>query len=155
MEWLKPLNRQLYSQKAYTFSEMIIALMCWSILLLFFIPMQYRTYENFQASRTLQQLKEDVLLVQHLTMNDHIYYSLNFYQQKGTYELYDTKKRKTIFTRKLPEKWGMKLTTLPSSVRFNQKGMIRKAGTMHLMAPKKTYKIVFPFGSSRLRVEES
>ncbi|WP_370551062.1 competence type IV pilus minor pilin ComGD [Halobacillus sp. GSS1] len=141
-------------RNGYTFTEMVIVLLCWSILLSCFIPLQYRTYQKLEADLTLQQLKEDLLLTQHLSMNDHVYYTLNFDQESGGYVLYDTKERKPIFTRKLPEQWAMRLTTLQPTVRFNQKGIIQKAGTMYLYAPNKTYKIVFPFGSSRLRIEE-
>ncbi|WP_147299264.1 competence type IV pilus minor pilin ComGD [Halobacillus trueperi] len=147
-------KHQQKAHNGYTFTEMVIVLLCWSILLSCFIPLQYRTYQNLEATLTLQQLKEDLLLTQHLSMNEHAYYTVNFDQESGGYFLYDTKERKTIFHRKLPEKWGMRLTTLQPTVRFNQKGIIQRAGTMYLYAPHKTYKVVFPFGSSRLRIEE-
>ncbi|WP_237417007.1 competence type IV pilus minor pilin ComGD [Halobacillus litoralis] len=147
-------QNQQQEHNGYTFTEMIIVLLCWSILLSCFIPLQYRTYQELEAKHTLQQLKEDLLLIQHLSMNEHVYYTLNFDQESGGYILYDTKERKPIFHRKLPEKWVMRLTTLHPTVRFNQKGIIQRAGTMYLYAPKKTYKVVFPFGSSRLRIEE-
>ncbi|WLR46281.1 competence type IV pilus minor pilin ComGD [Halobacillus litoralis] len=145
---------QQKERNGYTFTEMVIVLLCWSILLSCFIPLQYRTFQELEANLILQQLKEDLLLTQHLSMNEHVYYTLNFDEEAGGYVLYDTKERKTIFTRKLPEKWVMLLTTLQPTVRFNQKGIIQRAGTMYLYAPNKTYKIVFPFGSSRLRIEE-
>ncbi|MBX0358703.1 competence type IV pilus minor pilin ComGD [Halobacillus sp. Nhm2S1] len=138
----------------YTFTEIVIVLLCWSILLSCFIPLQYRTYQELEANMTLQQLKEDLLLTQHLSMNEHVYYSLIFDQDSGGYMLYDAKERKPIFTREFPDHWVVRLTTLHPTVRFNQKGMIQRAGTMYLYAPNKTYKIVLPFGSSRLRIEE-
>lgn len=145
----------LTRNKGYTISEMIIVLLCWSVLLACILPIHHRTYQNIESSKIVQQLKEDVLLTQSLTMNDHIYYYLLFNQNSKEYVLYDMKNRRNVFKRKLPKEWGINMLTLNPTVRFNQKGMIHRGGSMQLIAPNKTFKIVFPFGASRVRIEAS
>lgn len=144
----------LVTNKGYTLSEMLIVLLCWSVLIACILPIHHRTYQNIESSKIVQQLKEDVLLTQSLTMNDHIYYYLLFNQDSKEYVLYDMKNRRDVFKRKLPEEWGINMLTLNPTVRFNQKGMIHRGGSMHLVAPNKTFKIVFPFGASRVRIDE-
>lgn len=146
---------QRAANNGYTLSEMLIVLLLWSVLLACILPLHHRTYQNVQSSKTVQQFKEDVLLAQILTMNDHIYYHLLFNQESTEYVLYDRKNRRNVFKRKLPKGWSIKMLTLEPTVRFNQKGMIHQGGSMQFVTPNKTYKIVFPFGASRVRIEES
>ncbi|SFJ21207.1 competence protein ComGD [Halobacillus dabanensis] len=143
------------ANEGYTLSEMLIVLLLWSVLLACILPLHHRTYLNVQSSKTVQQFKEDVLLTQTLTMNDHIYYQLLFNEDSTEYILHDRKNRRNVFKRKLPKGWSINMLTLEPTVRFNQKGMIYQGGSMQFVAPNKTFTIVFPFGASRVRIEES
>lgn len=105
-------------------------------------------------THVIEQFKEDVFLIQHLSMNNHAYHSLRFNADQGYYSIYDSLHRKTIVKTTLPEGWKIEMLTLPHVVYFNQQGTIRKAGTMRLSTRDVTYKITFPFGTSRMRIEE-
>lgn len=142
------------NHKGYTLTEIMVVLFCWSVFLACIVPLHHHTYQSIQTKHTLKQFKEDVLLTQHLTMNDHIYYSLKFFQETPSYIIYDSKNKKTILNRKLPQEWGIQMLTLDQTIRFNQRGIIRKAGTMKISAPDQTFTVTFPFGASRLRIEK-
>ncbi|MGP4074394.1 competence type IV pilus minor pilin ComGD [Halobacillus sp. K22] len=140
--------------KGYTISEVLIVLVFWSILLISIVPLHNRTFHHIQSSHFISQLKDDVLLTQQLTMQDHLYYKLFFRPNSNEYLLYDQKNNTTIFRRSLPENWRMQLLSLESTVRFNENGVVTKPGTMKIHTPQTIFKIVFPFGASRLTIEE-
>ncbi|MGP4067743.1 competence type IV pilus minor pilin ComGD [Halobacillus sp. B29] len=142
------------SSKAFTISEVLIVLIFWSILLLSIVPLHHRTFQHIQSSHFMSQLKDDVLLTQQLTMQDHIYYMLLFRPNTNEYILYDQKNKTTIFQRSFPDNWRMQLLTLEATVRFNENGVVTKPGTMKIHTPHSIFKIVFPFGASRLAIEE-
>ncbi|MCA1009668.1 competence type IV pilus minor pilin ComGD [Halobacillus halophilus] len=142
------------SSKGYTISEVLIVLIFWSILLISIVPLHHRTFQHIQSSHFISQLKDDVLLTQHLTMQDHIYYMLLFRPNTNEYILYDQKNKTTIFKRSFPDSWSMQLLTLESTLRFNENGVVTKPGTMKIHTPYSIFKIVFPFGASRLTIEE-
>ncbi|WP_226582995.1 competence type IV pilus minor pilin ComGD [Halobacillus litoralis] len=142
------------SLNGYTLTETVIVLLCWAVMIGCFIPIQHSTYQNTQSSYFLRQFREDILTTQHLSMNDHVFYSLRFHQDSNQYLLYDAANRQTVFTRKLPDLWRIQMLTLDPIVKFNQNGVITKPGSMMIITPAKTYKIIFPFGVSRIRIEE-
>ncbi|WP_051254690.1 MULTISPECIES: hypothetical protein [Halobacillus] len=124
------------------------------MLILCLTPVHRSTYEQVKAAQVLEQFKEDVYLIQHLSMNDHAYHSLRFNTSRRYYYIYDSLHRETITKTTLPEGWTIEMLTLPYNVYFNQQGVIRKAGTMRISSPDATYKITFPFGTSRMRIEK-
>ncbi|QAS54205.1 competence type IV pilus minor pilin ComGD [Halobacillus litoralis] len=140
--------------KGYTFTEMIIVLLCWSVLLSSIMPLHHRTSQQVQASLFIQQFQEDVLLIQQLTMQKHAYHMLLFEEETNEYKLYDAKNKENIFIRKLPDQWRIKMLTLKTVIQFNQRGMINQAGTMRIETPRTIYRITFPFGTSRVRIEK-
>ncbi|MYL19761.1 competence protein ComG [Halobacillus litoralis] len=147
-------SEKLQGNKGFTLSETLLVLLAWSVLILCLTPIHQSTYESVMETHVIEQFKEDVFLIQHLSMNNHAYHSLRFNADQGYYSIYDSLHRKTIVKTTLPEGWKIEMLTLPHVVYFNQQGTIRKAGTMRLSTLDVTYKITFPFGTSRMRIEE-
>ncbi|MGI8316156.1 competence type IV pilus minor pilin ComGD [Halobacillus mangrovi] len=141
-------------KNGYTLTEVLIVLTAWSILIVCLIPLHLRTFLSVEASTFFDQLEEDVLLAQQLTVQDHPYYWMNFRQSSNDYVLYDAKDKETIFIREFPKDWRFDLMTLENPVRFNARGIIAKPGTMKVHSPSSTYKVIFPFGASRLYIEK-
>lgn len=141
-------------RNGFTLSEVLIVVSAWSILIVCLTPLHLRTFLSLEASTFLDQLEEDVLLAQQLTVQDHPYYWLSFRQSSNDYVLYDTKDKETIYIREFPDAWRFEMMTLENPVRFNARGIIVKPGTMKVYSPFSTYKVTFPFGTSRLYIEK-
>ncbi|KHE70701.1 competence type IV pilus minor pilin ComGD [Halobacillus sp. BBL2006] len=144
----------MFPRNGFTLSEILIVLTAWSILLVCIIPLHVSTFRSVETSAVMDQLKDDIYLAQQLTVQDHPYYWLSFRLSSNDYVLYDAQDSETIFIRKFPKNWRFELMTLENPIRFNSRGIIAKPGTMKLYSPTDTYKLVFPFGSSRMNIEQ-
>lgn len=138
----------------FTLSEVVIVLLIWSTLLMVLIPFHSGTIQTIQTSLFMNQLKEDVLITQQLTMKDHTYYTLVFRTDRNEYLVYDQKNKKPVLRRELPASWKLQLLTIEPVLRFNQYGIITKPGTMKIHTAQTIYKLTFPFGASRFTIEE-
>lgn len=148
---LQPLKE---SPQGFTFPEVVIVMMAWSVLSLTIISINHRTLDTIQSTDIIGQLHDDVLLTQQLTMQEHPYYQIMFRQSQNHYLVYDYKNKKMLCKRILPDNWRIEMLTLPATVRFNSKGLITKPGTMKIHSPSHAYKITFPFGASRITIEK-
>ncbi|ELK46231.1 competence type IV pilus minor pilin ComGD [Halobacillus sp. ACCC02827] len=142
------------SQSGYTFTETVLVLLSWSILLLCIAPLHHHTLHHVQEKLFLQQFQEDVLLSQQLTQYKHPYFTLYFYETNNQYALYDSKEKRMVFQRTLPADWRINMLTLKPQVKFNQRGIIQSPGTMKFTSRDTSYKVTFPFGTSRVRIDE-
>ncbi|MCA0982763.1 type II secretion system GspH family protein [Halobacillus yeomjeoni] len=142
------------AEDGFTMVELLIVLTVWSVLMACLIPIHHRTFDTIQTESVLKQLEDDVLLIQQLTMQNHLYHQIMFQPSKNQYILYDTKNKNAVSIRKLPKNWRMEMLTLDATIRFNSRGMITNPGTMRIFSPNHTYKVTFPFGISRLNIEK-
>ncbi|UOQ93725.1 prepilin-type N-terminal cleavage/methylation domain-containing protein [Halobacillus shinanisalinarum] len=148
------LNKMNKKQGGYTFSEVIIVLVALSVLLAIAAPLNSEVVSSVKITHYIEQLENDILLAQQLSMQHESHYWIMIRPENNDYYLYDYSSRKSVFHRKLPEKWSIRLTTLQSPIRFNTSGTIQNPGTMVLKTPESSYKITFPFGKSRVTIHE-
>ncbi|MCP3025697.1 competence type IV pilus minor pilin ComGD [Halobacillus sp. A5] len=141
-------------QRGYTLAEVILVLTAFSILTIIFVPLQSKAIQHIETKQYIAQFKEDVLLAQQLTMTDHPSYWLMIRPAQKDYYLYDYQQKKTIFHREFPPYWKLNLQSLTTPVRFNSQGTLRNPGTMRISSPHTAYKITFPFGKSRVTINE-
>ncbi|RWZ60088.1 prepilin-type N-terminal cleavage/methylation domain-containing protein [Halobacillus fulvus] len=148
-------TRHLVERKnGFTLSEVLIVLSAWLLLLLILTPLHHSTYTALEDSYFLKQFESDVLLTQHYTMNDHPQYQLLFFKAANEYVLYNAKNQEAVFRRPLPSHWRYQMDTMQSKIQFNANGTIRNPGTMRWITPEATYRVVFPFGTSRFTIEK-
>ncbi|GGF08087.1 hypothetical protein GCM10010954_03180 [Halobacillus andaensis] len=141
-------------QKGYTLIEVILVLTAFTLLLLLFTPLQQRTVSKLETEHYLEQFEEDMLLAQQLTMADHPNYWIMVRPVQNDYYLYDYQNKETVYHRKFPHDWEVSLQSLTSPIRFNSSGTMQSPGTMTLKTGYTNYKITFPFGKSRVRIDE-
>ncbi|MFG6148533.1 competence type IV pilus minor pilin ComGD [Halobacillus sp. B23F22_1] len=141
-------------QKGYTLVEVTLVLTAFTVLLLIFAPLQQRTVNKIENDHYLKQFEEDMLLAQQLTMSDHPNYWIMVRPLQNDYYLYDYQNKKTIYHRVFPHDWEVRLQSLTSPIRFNSTGTMQSPGTMAIKTHYTNYKITFPFGKSRVRIDE-
>ncbi|WP_173916158.1 competence protein ComG [Halobacillus sp. Marseille-Q1614] len=142
------------NDRGYTLSEVVLVLTMITTLLLLAAPTPVKIYKNTQTSLHLNQLKSDLLLAQQLTMQDHPNYWIMIRPASQDYYLYDYKKKEALFTRSFPSDWTIELQSLSMPLRFNSSGTLERPGTMKIVTSSTSYKITFPFGKSRVRIDE-
>ncbi|UOR12322.1 competence type IV pilus minor pilin ComGD [Halobacillus amylolyticus] len=141
-------------QGGYTFTEVIIVLVAFSVLLMMAAPLHSEVVTSVKITHYIEQLENDLLLAQQLSMQHESHYWVMIRPENNDYYLYDYSSRKTVFHRKFPETWSIHLSTLQSPIRFNNSGTIQNPGTMILKTTESSYKITFPFGKSRVTIHE-
>ncbi|WP_179134036.1 competence type IV pilus minor pilin ComGD [Halobacillus massiliensis] len=142
------------NNKGYTLSEVILVLTIFSIFLLLTAPLPAKLHSKTEADLYLEQLKSDLLLAQQLTMQDHPRYWIMIRPSSNEYYLYDGQARKSVFIRTFPPDWTIQLQSLSVPIRFNTAGTLERPGTMFISTSSNRYKITFPFGKSRVRIDE-
>ncbi|MFC7060617.1 competence type IV pilus minor pilin ComGD [Halobacillus seohaensis] len=138
----------------FTLSEVILVLALFTSLLLLFLPFHNNLFQEIEANNYMEQLENDLLLAQQLTIQDHPNYWMMIRPQSNDYYLYDYRQKKTLFTRTFPSSWKIQLQTLSTPVQFNSSGTLQNPGIMRITTPTKVFKITFSFGKSRVKIDE-
>ncbi|MFD2925960.1 prepilin-type N-terminal cleavage/methylation domain-containing protein [Halobacillus naozhouensis] len=142
------------SQTGYTLSEVMIVLVAFSAILAVVVPFHHQVVATVKVTHYLEQIENDLLLAQQLTMQHHPHYWVMIRPDQRDYYLYDYANRKILLHRKFPKEWAIRLPTLEIPIQFNASGSIQNPGTMVLLTPKANYKLTFPFGKSRVTIHE-
>ncbi|WP_158290422.1 competence type IV pilus minor pilin ComGD [Halobacillus salinus] len=147
-------NQYQFNNKGFTLPEVLVILTVWATLILIFSPLQHRMMDSLKTKQFFSQMESDLLLTQQLTMQKHEGYYLMFRKSKNDYILYDPVNKESLLQRTLPKDWRYQMNTMSSTIRFRRDGTIRQPGSMRFYAGNETYKVTFPFGTSRMRLDE-
>lgn len=148
------LSLSKHHNQGFTLPETLLVIMVWMVLVLILSPLHHTTMESIESKQFFNQFESDLLLAQQLTMQKHDGYHILFRKSKNDYILYDRSVKQTVFVRTLPKDWSYQMNTMTSTIRFKRSGTIRHPGTMRFYTPEETYKVTFPFGTSRVKIDE-
>ncbi|MFQ3542790.1 competence type IV pilus minor pilin ComGD [Halobacillus rhizosphaerae] len=148
------MNRSHRNYNGFSLAEVLLVLLAWSVLLLCIAPFHSQAVINMERKEYIRQLESDVLLAQQLTMENHPYYLLYIRPELKEYYLYDYKQKEVVYERKFPKNWRIDMLTLTSPIQFTADGTIKKPGTMLIYTKDQNYRVVFPFGKSRVNIIE-
>ncbi|HLR01331.1 MAG TPA: competence type IV pilus minor pilin ComGD [Virgibacillus sp.] len=134
----------------FTLIEMLIALSVIAILLLLYVPIQHSTILNLEEKKFFEQLDYDLQLLQNKSLGSTKTWALQF-ENNGYHIL--TLKEKPLIKRELPENWRINYR-VSKTIHYSSTGTFKDPGTISIHTTKNNYRLVFPFGKSRYRLEE-
>lgn len=133
-------------KNGFTLLELSIVLAIWSVLLLLTTPIIFNQIDKQEENHFFETFQLDVLYIQSLAMvTKEEEVRIKFYDQH--YSILQGR-NKTVTVRDIPRDWQVN-TRVVSSISFNEKGTIRKPGTIEIKTSRETYHIIFPFGKGR------
>ncbi|MBR7797796.1 prepilin-type N-terminal cleavage/methylation domain-containing protein [Agaribacter marinus] len=142
---------RLHDTKGFTLTEMLVVLSMLMIMVGLSVPPIVYALEKMKENALFQTLESDIMTIQHMSslttnriqliLNENKYYVLR-------------SNRKIIPDRNLPEGWHIDYFINPI-IEFDINGSIKNPRTFYIYSPTARYKIVFPFGKGRYRIEKN
>lgn len=147
----------IFSSKGYTLPETIIVLLLLSVLA--GVPFIHfaSAYESTREDHFVQQLQADLVYSQHYAYTHNTSTRLDWKEEEGYYAISGNDRSEPLIRRTIPEGF---FSPTASKLQFHTlsytgKGNIKKAGTISLHGPSRSYRFIFQIGRGRLRVETS
>ncbi|MDV2885588.1 competence type IV pilus minor pilin ComGD [Alkalihalophilus pseudofirmus] len=143
-------DKSTYSQAGYTFTELLITLSIFSMLVLLpiiYLPTSMTTYKTKEIA---DQFKEDILLAQHLAMSRGEMVTIKISGPKKEYRILGNKE---VFLERpfADENMAFASSTLPNiEIVYLANGNPRFSGTMHLNIQKESYAYTILLGKGRV-----
>lgn len=134
----------------FTLIEMLISLSLIAILLLLYIPIQHHTLHNLEEKQFFEQLDYDLQLLQNKSLGSTNTWALHF--ENDGYRI-TTSKQAAIINRTLPKQWRINYR-LSKTIHYSNTGTFKNPGSISIHTEKNNYRLVFPFGKSRYRIEQ-
>ncbi|WP_217586699.1 competence type IV pilus minor pilin ComGD [Lentibacillus saliphilus] len=137
------------TQRGFTLLEMLIVLAIFSIILLLIPPIHIERLHIQQEEQFFSVLQSDLLYTQVLasTHPEHLV-RLTFIASDQKYIL--VMGSNIILERSLPGDW----IDHNHEIVFAKSGVVKQPASFVLTTPSNSYKIVFPFGKGRARIEK-
>ncbi|SFL67661.1 competence type IV pilus minor pilin ComGD [Salibacterium qingdaonense] len=134
--------------------EIILVLAVLSIMTAVPVLHLHTMYDKKQVDYFLKMLEEDLRAGQQLAYADQEW--IYFQDTKKSYQMREGSYwEDPIQTRQLPEGVSFKRSTMTfDDIGFKSNGNARKAGTVFIQTPHKSYKLVVLVGKGRVYIEE-
>ncbi|MYL41782.1 prepilin-type N-terminal cleavage/methylation domain-containing protein [Virgibacillus massiliensis] len=137
-------------RNGFSLIEMLVVLSIVMVLLGISVPPALSILEELESQYVLQTFETDVMKIQHMSAIHQSRIRIFLYEDK--YAILHNSAIK--ITRLLPTGWKID-STISRNIEFERNGNIKQPRTFYIQAPNKTYKVVFPFGKGRFRIEET
>ena len=140
---------QTDNEAGFTLIEMLIVLSIVSLILsIMFIDYSSRSDEQ-SFDTWYQQFELDLLYSQKYTMVTRQVLRLSINRDSNSYSLRNDGSSPALITRKIPEDWDVRVTTVRNPISFTRYGQIVGPGKISVRTRNASYSITFPFGKSR------
>lgn len=140
---------QTDNEAGFTLIEMLIVLSIVSLILsIMFIDYSSRSDEQ-SFDTWYQQFELDLLYSQKYTMVTRQVLRLTINRDSNSYSLRNDGSSPALITRKIPEDWDVRVTTVRNPISFTRYGQIVGPGKISVRTRNASYSITFPFGKSR------
>lgn len=136
-------------EEGFTLLEVMIVLSVMAMLLWLSIPTVHTLYVKTEEKKLIETMQYDILYVQSQAIGSVEEIRITLY--KNSYTIVD--KGGKVMERNLPAGFEIDRRTL-ENISFTETGSIRKAGTIKITTPISTYKLIFPPGKGRGRLEK-
>ena len=140
---------QTDNEAGFTLIEMLIVLSIVSLILsIMFIDYSSRSDEQ-SFDTWYQQFELDLLYSQKYTMVTRQVLRLSINRDSNSYSLRNDGSSPALITRKIPEDWDVRVTSVRNPISFTRYGQIVGPGKISVRTRNASYSITFPFGKSR------
>jgi len=140
---------QTDNEAGFTLIEMLIVLSIVSLILsIMFIDYSSRSDEQ-SFDTWYQQFELDLLYSQKYTMVTRQVLRLSINRDSNSYSLRNDGSSPALITRKIPEDWDVRVTSVRNPISFTRYGQIVGPGSISVRTKNARYSITFPFGKSR------
>ncbi|MFD1018733.1 competence type IV pilus minor pilin ComGD [Thalassobacillus hwangdonensis] len=141
-------------RNGFTLLETMLVLFIMVIFLSIATPIHFSTKEQQETKLFLDQFRQDVLLLQKLSMIGPSRYHMIVAPSSLHYFIYNESDKKLVLLRNFPPRWSIDMMNMKSAIKFSTKGTIRTPRTFFIETTSRKYKVVFPFGKSRCYISE-
>jgi competence protein ComGD len=150
---LQEVKKVLLAQKGFTFIEMLMVLLIFSVLLSFTAFSTAPLKEHAEKNFFISQLQSDLYLIQSQSFFSQSSITLVFYPYSNKYVAKDFY-GKTLVSRELPH--GIKISELNrlNEIMFNPSGNTNRFGPVYFNSEDSIIKLSFQIGQGRFYVQE-
>jgi competence protein ComGD len=150
---LQEVKKVLLAQKGFTFIEMLMVLLIFSVLLSFTAFSTASLKEHAEKNFFISQLQSDLYLIQSQSFFSQSSITLVFYPSSNKYVAKDFY-GKTLVSRELPP--GIQISELNrlNEIMFNPSGNTNRFGPVYFNSEDSIIKLSFQIGQGRFYVQE-
>lgn len=141
-------------RNGFTLPETMFVLFLMVTLLSIATPIHSSTKEQLETKLFFDQFRQDVLLLQKLSMIGPSRYYMILAPSSLHYFIYNETEKKPVLMRNFPPRWSIDMMNMKSAIKFSTKGTIRTPRTFFIETNSSKYKVVFPFGKARCYISE-
>ncbi|API90530.1 type II secretion system GspH family protein [Virgibacillus pantothenticus] len=141
--------KRLKQTNGFTLIEMLIVLSIMLIMLGLVLPPLSSHVNKINSNHVIDKLASDVMKIQHMHATTYGAVKIQLYHDK--YVVLNS--TRIIQQVHLPEGFWFNQNA-NHFIEFNKNGNIKRPRTFYLYSPTTRYKIIFPFGKGRFRVEK-
>lgn len=143
-------TKRIKQTNGFTLIEMLFVISIMFIMLGLLLPPLSANVNRIESNHVIDKLASDVMTIQHMHATTNGTVRIQLYRDKYVI-LKSTKILKQV---SLPEGFWFNQNG-KHFLEFHKNGSIKQPRTFFLYSPTTKYKIIFPFGKGRFRVEKS